>query len=43
MYADMTPKTLVDKILGAPEGVIVFRTPDIVLACDNTAGIKKTF
>jgi homoaconitase/3-isopropylmalate dehydratase large subunit len=43
MYADMTPKTFVEKILGAPEGAIVFRTPAIVLTNDNTASIKKTF
>jgi 3-isopropylmalate/(R)-2-methylmalate dehydratase large subunit len=38
-----TPKTFVEKILGAPEGAIVFRKPEIVLTHDNTASIKKTF
>jgi hypothetical protein len=37
------PKTFVEKILGAPEGAIVFRTPEIVLANDNTASIERTF
>ena len=37
------PKTFVEKILGAPEGAIVFRKPDIVLTHDNTVSIKKTF
>ncbi|MBM4314614.1 MAG: homoaconitate hydratase family protein [Deltaproteobacteria bacterium] len=37
------PKTFVEKILGAPEGAIVFRRPDIVLTNDNTASIRKTF
>lgn len=37
------PKTFVEKILGAPEGAIVFRRPDIVLTHDNTVSIKKTF
>lgn len=39
----LTPKTFVEKILGAPEGTIVFRKPDIVLTHDSTAGVKKTF
>ena len=37
------PRTFVEKILGAPEGAIVFRTPEIVLTNDNTASIRKTF
>jgi 3-isopropylmalate/(R)-2-methylmalate dehydratase large subunit len=36
-------KTFVENILGAPEGAIVFRKPDIVLTHDNTASIKETF
>lgn len=36
-------KTFVEKILGAPEGAIVFRRPDLVLTHDNTASIRKTF
>jgi 3-isopropylmalate/(R)-2-methylmalate dehydratase large subunit len=36
-------KTFVEKILGAPEGTIVFRKPDIVLTHDSTIGVKKTF
>ena len=39
----MTAKTFVEKILGASEGAIVFRNPDIVLTHDNTASIIKTF
>ncbi|MEW6671983.1 MAG: aconitase/3-isopropylmalate dehydratase large subunit family protein [Thermodesulfobacteriota bacterium] len=39
----MTAKTFVEKILGAPEGAIVFRRPDMVLTHDNTVSIKKTF
>ncbi|MBE0558724.1 MAG: 3-isopropylmalate dehydratase large subunit [Proteobacteria bacterium] len=38
-----SPKTFVEKILGAPEGAIVFRTPDVVLTHDNTASIAETF
>ena len=38
-----SPQTFVEKILGAPEGAIVFRTPDIVLTHDNTASIAETF
>ena len=38
-----SPKTFVEKILGAPEGAIVFRKPDIVLTHDNTASIEETF
>jgi homoaconitate hydratase family protein/3-isopropylmalate dehydratase small subunit len=37
------PKTFVEKILGAPQGAIVFRKPDILLTHDNTASIYKTF
>jgi 3-isopropylmalate/(R)-2-methylmalate dehydratase large subunit len=37
------PKTFIEKILGAPEGAIVFRKPEIVFTHDNTASIKKTF
>ena len=36
-------KTFVEKVLGASEGSIVFRKPDIVLTHDNTVSIKKTF
>jgi 3-isopropylmalate/(R)-2-methylmalate dehydratase large subunit len=36
-------KTFIEKILGSPEGAIVFRKPDIVLTHDNTASIKETF
>ena len=36
-------RTFVEKILGAPEGTIVFRKPDIVLTHDSTIGVKKTF
>ncbi len=36
-------KTFVEKILGAPEGSIVFRKPDLVLSHDNSASIRKTF
>lgn len=36
-------KTFVEKILGAEQGAIVFRKPDIVLTHDNTASIKVTF
>jgi homoaconitate hydratase family protein/3-isopropylmalate dehydratase small subunit len=39
----MTPKTFVEKVLGASEGAIVFRKPNIVLTHDNTASIAKTF
>ncbi|MBM4315741.1 MAG: aconitate hydratase, partial [Deltaproteobacteria bacterium] len=39
----MIAKTFVEKILGAPEGTIVFRKPDIVLTHDSTIGVKKTF
>ena len=36
-------KTFIEKVLGANEGAIVFRKPNIVLTHDNTASIKKTF
>lgn len=36
-------KTFVEKILGAEQGTIVFRKPQIVLTHDNTASIIKTF
>ena len=36
-------KTFVEKILGAEQGAIVFRKPDIILTHDNTASIKVTF
>ncbi len=39
----MQPKTFIEKVLGAPEGAIVFRKPHIVLTHDNTASIKNTF
>lgn len=37
------PSTFVEKILGAPQGAIVFRSPDLVLTHDNTASIYATF
>ena len=39
----LNAKTFVEKILGAPEGTIVFRKPDIVLTHDSTVSVKKTF
>lgn len=39
----LKPQTFVEKILGAPEGSIVFRRPDIVLTHDSTVSVKKTF
>jgi homoaconitate hydratase family protein/3-isopropylmalate dehydratase small subunit len=36
-------QTFAERILGAPQGAIVFRSPDIVLSHDNTASIRKTF
>ena len=36
-------KTFIEKILGATEGSIVFRKPDIILTHDNTASIRNTF
>src|SRR4030043_1943855 len=39
----MKPKTFVDKILGAPEGAVVFRKPDLILTHDNTSSIYRTF
>lgn len=36
-------RTFVEKILGAEQGAIVFRRPDIILTHDNTASIKVTF
>lgn len=39
----MQAKTFIEKVLGAPEGAIVFRKPHIVLTHDNTASIKNTF
>lgn len=39
----MKPQTFVEKILGAPEGAVVFRKPDIVLTHDNTSSIYQTF
>ena len=39
----MTGKTFAEKVLGAPEGAIVFRKPDLVLSHDNTASIEKIF
>lgn len=35
--------TFVEKVLGARQGTIVFRRPDLVLTHDNTASIHKTF
>jgi homoaconitate hydratase family protein/3-isopropylmalate dehydratase small subunit len=39
----MKPKTFVEKILGAPEGAVVFRKPDLILTHDNTSSIYQTF
>ncbi len=39
----MKPRTFIEKILGAPEGAVVFRKPDIVLTHDNTSSIHQTF
>jgi len=39
----MKPRTFIEKILGAPEGAVVFRKPDIVLTHDNTSSIYQTF
>ncbi len=39
----MSGKTFAEKVLGAPEGAIVFRKPDLVLSHDNTASIEKIF
>ncbi len=36
-------KTFAEKILGAPAGAIVFRSPSLVLSHDNTISIRKTF
>jgi 3-isopropylmalate/(R)-2-methylmalate dehydratase large subunit len=38
-----TAKTFIEKVLGASEGSIVLRKPDIVLTHDNTASVRKTF
>ena len=39
----MKPKTFVEKVLGAPEGAVVFRRPDLILTHDNTSSIYQTF
>lgn len=39
----MKPRTFVEKVLGAPEGAIVFRKPEIILTHDNTSSIYQTF
>jgi len=39
----MKPMTFVEKILGAPEGAVVFRKPDLILTHDNTSSIYQTF
>jgi 3-isopropylmalate/(R)-2-methylmalate dehydratase large subunit len=39
----MKPRTFVEKVLGAPEGAIVFRKPDLILTHDNTSSIYQTF
>jgi len=39
----MKPRTFVEKALGAPEGAVVFRKPDLILTHDNTASIFQTF
>ncbi|KKK82480.1 hypothetical protein LCGC14_2802980, partial [marine sediment metagenome] len=36
-------KNFVEKILGAVQGTIVFKKPDLVLSHDNSASIRKTF
>ena len=36
-------RTFVEKIFNAPQGSIVFSSPDIILTHDNTASIHKTF
>lgn len=35
--------TFVEKIFGAPQGAIVFKSPDLILTHDNSASIRKTF
>jgi homoaconitate hydratase family protein/3-isopropylmalate dehydratase small subunit len=35
--------TFAEKILGAPAGTVVFRTPGLVLSHDNSASIEKIF
>ncbi len=37
------PRTFVEKIFDAPEGAIVFKTPDLILSHDNTESIQKVF
>jgi len=37
------PRTFAEKVLGGPEGAIVFRKPDLVLSHDNSASIRTTF
>lgn len=39
----MAGKTFAEKILNAPVGSIVFRTPDLVLSHDNTSSIEDIF
>jgi len=39
----MKSKTFVEKVLGAPEGAVVFRKPDLILTHDNTSSIYQTF
>ncbi|MEZ4996942.1 MAG: aconitase family protein [Bacteroidales bacterium] len=39
----MKPRTFVEKVLGAPEGAVVFRKPDLILTHDNTSSIFQTF
>ena len=39
----MAGKTFAEKILDAPVGSIVFRTPDLVLSHDNTSSIEDIF
>ncbi len=39
----MKPMTFVEKVLGAPEGAVVFRKPDLILTHDNTPSIFQTF
>lgn len=39
----MKAGTFIEKVLGAPEGAVVFRRPDLILTHDNTSSIYKTF
>ena len=39
----MKARTFVEKVLGAAEGAVVFRKPDLLLTHDNTSSIYQTF